>query len=127
MKLLDPVVHPGEVVCNSTDLIDQGPGVRFAIGGLHGPEAAFVVRHRGTVHAFLNRCAHKLVELDWEPGQFFDADRQHLICATHGARYEPASGLCVDGPCRGAQLVPVAVRETNGCIWLAGAADDVLK
>jgi nitrite reductase/ring-hydroxylating ferredoxin subunit len=34
----------------------------------HGKdEPAFVIRHRGHPHAYLNRCAHVPMEMDW-PG-----------------------------------------------------------
>jgi len=41
-------------------------------------------------------------ELDWQPGEFFDIAGVYLVCSTHGAIFEPNSGLCVAGPCRGA-------------------------
>jgi phosphoglycolate phosphatase len=88
---------------------------------------AFVVRHAGQAHAYLNRCAHRLVELDWEEGQFFDYEKQHLVCATHGALYDPATGLCIAGPCRGASLVALAVRETEGGVWLAATHHLMVK
>jgi nitrite reductase/ring-hydroxylating ferredoxin subunit len=59
------------------------------------------------------------VELDWVPGKFFDDGGLYLICATHGAMYEPDSGQCVGGPCRGARLEPLAVREHEGGVWVA--------
>ena len=117
---LPPVVlHPGEYVCASSRLQEGGCGVRFLLehNGHSGP--AFVVRHAGRAVAYLNRCAHKLVELDWQEGEFFDSGRRHLVCATHGALYDPASGVCVGGPCRGAALKAVPVREANGAVWLA--------
>jgi nitrite reductase/ring-hydroxylating ferredoxin subunit len=76
------------------------------------------------VHAYLNRCAHRSLELDWNEGDFFDAFGEHLLCATHGARYAPASGACVGGPCRGAGLVKLAVSEENGDVLLE-PGDDV--
>ena len=81
----------------------------------------------GRVYAYLNRCAHKLVELDWQEGEFFDAEYRYLVCATHGALYDPASGVCVSGPCRGAALAAVPVRETDGAVWLAGTPVAVVK
>lgn len=117
----------GARVCTSAALADGGPGVRFAVASSAGGEAAFAIRYRGQVYAYLNRCAHRLVELDWEPGQFFDAEGGHLICATHGALYEPVTGLCIAGPCRGASLVPVAIREHDGSVWLAGPVAAMVK
>jgi nitrite reductase/ring-hydroxylating ferredoxin subunit len=42
---------------------------------------------------------------------------QVLICATHGALYEPANGACVDGPCCGASVATVAVHEHDGGVY----------
>jgi nitrite reductase/ring-hydroxylating ferredoxin subunit len=113
------VLQPGDYVCASNQLLEGGCGVRFLVdhNGHSGP--AFVVRHAGRTVAYLNRCAHRLVELDWQEGDFFDTERRHLVCATHGALYDPASGVCVSGPCLGAALTAVPVREMNGAVWLA--------
>lgn len=111
------------VLCRSEQLIDGGRGLRFQVRQGQDMWPAFVVRYQGAVHAYLNRCAHKGVELDWEAGEFFDAERRHLICATHGALYEPASGLCVQGPCRGAALRRLPVREADGVVTLDEEAE----
>jgi nitrite reductase/ring-hydroxylating ferredoxin subunit len=105
-------------VCPSAALVDGGDGVRFEVWLGDTAHAAFAIRYEGRVHAFLNRCAHAGVELDWQPGRFFDADGMVLICSTHGALYDPATGACLGGPCRGAGLVPVAVDEIDGEVIL---------
>ena len=51
------------------------------------------------MHGYLNRCAHVGVELDWE-GSFFTRAGDLIMCARHGATYQPDTGLCVGGPCR---------------------------
>lgn len=105
-------------ICESTALVDGGPGVRFPV--LAGSEEAtgFVVRHAGRVFAYLNECAHVAMELDWLPGMFFDDDKQVLMCATHGAVYAPDSGRCVGGPCAGrGGLLPIAVVEHGGFVY----------
>ncbi|MSQ60521.1 MAG: Rieske (2Fe-2S) protein, partial [Betaproteobacteria bacterium] len=71
-----------------------------------------------TVHAYLNRCAHVPVELDWMEGNFFDYSGLYLTCSTHGAAYLPDTGHCIAGPCKGRRLVPVMIEENNGQIWL---------
>ncbi len=105
------------LICPSNALGDGGLGVRFDVerGGETLP--AFAVRFRGVVHAYVNECRHQCTELDWNPGEFFDAERLYLICATHGALYQPDTGLCIDGPCRGARLSTVAVVEHDGGIY----------
>ena len=54
----------------------------------------------------------------YEIGQFFDLDRRLLLCATHGAVYDPRSGACRGGPCRGGGLEPLPVCETEDAVWL---------
>jgi nitrite reductase/ring-hydroxylating ferredoxin subunit len=111
------------VICRSRELIDRGRGIRFTVRRHGEAVPAFVVRFGGAVHAYLNRCAHRSLELDWNEGEFFDAFGEHLLCATHGARYAPASGVCVGGPCGGAGLVKLAVREQNGDVFLEPGDD----
>ena len=112
------------VVCRSRDLLERGRGVRFKVSRRGEVVPAFVVRFDGKAHAYLNRCAHRMLELDWNAGDFFDAFGDHLLCATHGARYAPASGACVGGPCARAGLVKLAVIEENGDVCLE-AGDEV--
>jgi nitrite reductase/ring-hydroxylating ferredoxin subunit len=76
--------------------------------------SAFAVRYEGKVYAYLNQCAHIAMEMDWQLGQFFDFDQRYIMCATHAALYEPSTGLCEDGPCKGKQLKSVALRLDNG-------------
>lgn len=102
---------PQRLICVSADLEEGGRGVRFDWAPAGGPGKGFAVRYDGAVRAFVNRCPHLGVELDWEPGEFFDEAKLYLVCSTHGAVFEPDSGLCVGGPCRGASLETIAVAE----------------
>ena len=79
---------------------------------------AFAIRFGGRVYAYINRCAHIPTQLDWMEGEFFEASKLYLICSTHGAVYEPESGRCAGGPCRGRGLQPLAVSERDGHIYL---------
>lgn len=107
------------LVCASDELQERGNAVRFDVLLPHGVGSGFAVRFSGFVHAYLNQCAHVPVEMDWSPGQFFDRSGLYLICSFHGAMYEPETGRCVAGPCRGARLRRLAAREENGQVyWL---------
>lgn len=108
------------MICRSTDLVDGGDGVRFEVELEGQPRAAFAVRHGGRVYAYLNRCAHMPMELDWTPGKFFDVWGLHLICSTHGATYAPDTGRCVRGPCFEEGLAPVPVEEREGRVFVKG-------
>ncbi len=115
-------------ICRSDELRDGGSGVRFTLATSAGPQAAFAIRCDGVARAYLNRCAHVPVELDWVEGRFFDDSGLYLICATHGALYEPGSGRCAAGPCRGQGLVSLKCFEEEGRIWIvdgdAGQGDE---
>ena len=72
-------------------------GIDFTVARNGELTPAFVVRFHGAVHAYVNRWAHRRLKLDWNADEFFDAWGNHLLCATHGARYAPASGAWVAG------------------------------
>lgn len=106
------------LICASGELADGGDGLRFEIEHDGETVPAFAIRHAGRVHAYLNRCAHIAMELDWNPGKFLDTDGEYLICSTHGALYAPESGACRSGPCRGAGLTALRVFEADGRIYV---------
>jgi nitrite reductase/ring-hydroxylating ferredoxin subunit len=112
------MARDARVICPSAALAEGATGVRFSLAGRQGEEPAFVVRHGGVACAFVNRCPHLGTELDWKPGEFFEESGLYLVCSTHGAIFEPRTGFCVAGPCRGASLEPIQVRETNGQVVL---------
>ena len=105
-------------ICDSEALREGGSGIRFSIRVGETELPAFAVRYDGLVHAYINRCAHLGTELDWIPGDFFDAAGIQLICATHGAAFEPDTGYCVAGPCRGQALQRVRVQEVSGKVYV---------
>ena len=112
------MVDDERLICDSGALPEGGSGVRFALKSLDGEEKGFAVRHGGAVCAFVNRCPHMGTELDWQPGEFFEEGGLYLVCSTHGAIFEPRTGFCVAGPCRGASLEPLEVRERHGRVFL---------
>jgi nitrite reductase/ring-hydroxylating ferredoxin subunit len=106
-------------ICDSADVAEGGMGVRFPLTAGNDDATGFVIRYAGKVHGYLNRCAHVPIELDWNPGEFFEGSGLYLMCSTHGAIYEPDTGHCSGGPCRGGRLRPIKVHEQDGKIsWL---------
>jgi len=105
-------------ICRSSQLIDGGRGIRFQLRRANRVMPAFVVRYAGRVRGYLNQCGHLALPLDIKPGRFFDTDRRLLICATHAALYDPLTGHCTSGPCRGNGLVRVPVKEQHGWVLL---------
>ena len=97
----------------SEDLINEDKGIRFPLPALGEFATGFVVRFHGKPYAYVNKCAHVPVELDWNESEFFTAQKDYLICATHGAHYQPDTGFCVMGPCKGKRLKAIEVIEKN--------------
>ncbi|HSP96493.1 MAG TPA: Rieske 2Fe-2S domain-containing protein [Candidatus Dormibacteraeota bacterium] len=80
---------------------------------------AFVLNHGGRLVAYVNRCCHIPMTMDWVENQFLSDDGAHILCATHGALYEPESGECVAGPPLGKCLTAVPLEIRDGQIWAA--------
>ena len=108
----DAALH---ALCNSRDLTDGGMAVPFDVNYAGQTCRAFAIRYRGLPHAYLNRCAHVAMEMDWQPDRFFDDTGRWLLCATHGAVYEPDTGACKGGPCRGG-LIKIKLTESDGVV-----------
>ncbi len=106
-------------VCRSDALSDGGDGVRFEVAADGSALAAFAVRCEGVARGYLNQCRHVAVELDWQPGRFFDDTGLYLVCSTHGAMYHASDGRCAGGPCRGQGLIALQVAESDGVVWVA--------
>ncbi|MFH0301771.1 Rieske 2Fe-2S domain-containing protein [Bradyrhizobium sp. 31Argb] len=88
--------------------------------GSHRPWPIVVVRWGKRVFGYLNKCPHNSVNLDWERNQFFDPRGIRLMCGKHGSTFELSTGRCVDGPCKGSRLTPVALTVLDGDICVTG-------
>ena len=111
------------LICASAALENSGKAVRFEVEYFGEQAPAFVVRFEQRVHAYLNRCGHMPMELDWREGEVFDLAGRDLICSTHGATYAAASGKCLGGPCGGTPLVSLRVEERDGKVYFKGIDD----
>ena len=105
-------------VCATADLEEGGKGALFGVLEFgREPVSGFALRFEGKVVAYLNRCMHVPTELDWQPGEFLDDERQWILCSMHGAVYDPRNGLCVSGPCVKRRLHALDVREEGGAVY----------
>ncbi len=112
------------LIAASDQIAERGKGLRFSVDSAAGQSLpAFAIRYGGVVFAYVNRCAHISVELDWAEGDFFDTSGLYLVCATHGAAYFPDSGKCAAGPCKGGGLQPLPTIEHGGNVYLIEQED----
>lgn len=110
-------------LCSSADLPERGLAQMFDVMVWRQPARAFALRIDGRVVAYVNRCLHVPVEMDWQPGQFLDMDQRWILCTMHGAAYDPADGRCVGGPCGKGRLMAVAIGEQDGQVYWYPSAD----
>ena len=114
------------VLCTLAELGDPGSRA-FAIPV--GPERdawplqGFIARRGADLRAYVNRCPHAGHPLNLRPHEFLTPDRTLVVCNSHGALFEVATGLCLAGPCEGAALTPIPVVVRGGCVLLAPEAD----
>lgn len=103
------------------DAIADG-GFAEAEAVIDGATESLVLHREGDqVRAWLNICPHAGRRLDWAPGQFLRSREGLLVCAAHGAGFEPRHGECVSGPCKGQSLSAVGVSVRDGAVWLSTA------
>lgn len=84
-----------------------------------GRDSVFVVRQGETLHAYRDVCPHYGdTTLPWRKDGYLDRSGEHVVCASHGARFEIATGLCISGPCKGQSLTGIHVEVTDtGQVW----------
>ena len=112
------------VVCPMSEIPSQrARGFQLMIVGDDGapkPWPLVIVRWGRQVFGYVNKCPHDGVNLDWEHNQFLDPNCVRLMCGKHGAQFELGTGLCVEGPCKGESLTPVALAVLDGDICVTG-------
>ena len=104
-------------LCPSAELVEKGDAHVFDVLHFREPARAFVLRYDGSLVAYLNRCLHVPTEMDWQPGVFLDSSKEYILCATHGAAYEPQSGRCAGGPCGRGKLTAIDVFERDNEVY----------
>lgn len=93
------------------------PGARgFSLPGGRFPDECFLVRQGESLYAYHNVCPHAGNFLNWNEHTFLTQDKSRIICAAHGALFDPASGVCVGGPCLGRALDALPVTIEAGMV-----------
>ena len=95
----------------------EGRATRFTVTLDGVAQEALAVRWRGAAYAYVNRCRHQSLPLDFGDGHVFDEEYDALVCCHHGARYRPDSGVCFDGPCVGGRLTALVLETRGAELW----------
>lgn len=107
---------------------EGGKGLVFKVENNQGEVLpAFAVCFDARYFAYINRCGHIAIPLDYMPGEFFSDDGRTIMCSTHGAEYAPDTGACLGGPCFGVGLEPLAVSAADGKLYLSSDDFSLVK
>ncbi len=100
--------EPGTKLCKAAEVPDGG--VKEVLYG-DGRDALrlILVRSGDGIWAYVNRCPHFLIPMNTGTGDFLVTDNI-LWCGQHSAQFRFEDGHCIDGPCKGGDLEPVALR-----------------
>jgi len=108
------------IICKTKDL-PRGASLKFLMPIREVEEECFVINYHGRYYAYVNRCRHIPMPMDWVDNQFFAERGRYLMCQTHNAYYEPASGECIAGPSSacGKALYSIPLEVRDGVIYAA--------
>jgi nitrite reductase/ring-hydroxylating ferredoxin subunit len=97
----------------------RGESIKFMLPIRGADEECFAINYGGEIFAYVNRCRHIPMGLDWVDNQFFAEEGRYLMCQTHNAYYEPDSGECIAGPpsACGKFLYKVPIEIEDGVIY----------
>jgi len=112
-----------KVLVACTDALPPGTSKKFSLDAGGREVECFIVNWQGGYHAYVNRCRHIAMSLDWLENRFFDLEREFLQCPTHGALYRPDTGFCVFGPPAGRSLIRVPLEIRGDEIYAGMPAD----
>ncbi len=108
-------------LCKLEDVPDGGSAGFIATIGAQRI-AVLAVRQGEDVYVYENMCPHIGSPLDFQPGQFLNVERTHIICSTHGALFQINDGQCISGPCEGDHLTPLTTSVRGGNVFVSSHA-----
>lgn len=107
------------VPLGEADSVSEGTARGFDPTGC-GRDTLFLVRTAGVLRGWLDQCPHEgLTPLPYRRHRYLDRRGERIVCFAHGARFDPISGICVQGPCKGEGLKAVPLRRKPDGQWWA--------
>jgi nitrite reductase/ring-hydroxylating ferredoxin subunit len=112
------------VICRAVE-IDDGQVSGFALmrreaTGEPAPWRIMITRKGANLYGYENVCPHQGARLDATPGSFLDDDGNFIACGNHGAMFDPDTGACFIGPCKGQNLTPIKLVIDDGDVCVTG-------
>jgi nitrite reductase/ring-hydroxylating ferredoxin subunit len=102
-------------------LAELGPAMALEVDVADG--TALVLLCADGPRAYRNSCPHQGRSMNFAPGEFLFTPGQQLVCPHHGATFDPSTGQCIEGPCRGSYLQRLTVQVRGEDVFLAAEPD----
>ncbi|WMS89227.1 Rieske (2Fe-2S) protein [Pleionea litopenaei] len=102
------------IICSIADLSEGQPKI-IEVAGMG---SLIVLLKRGQTQVFKNRCPHANARLNADSDNILAYDEYHIYCQLHGAQFDPYTGQCVLGPCRGQGLTRLSSAVEKGLVVL---------
>lgn len=100
------------------EVIEPGCAREITVGEGKAKRSIVILRLGDRYFSYINSCPHTGISLNWGSDKFFDLTGSYIQCATHGALFEPYSGRCIWGPCRGQSLSKLMVTYLDGVTYI---------
>jgi nitrite reductase/ring-hydroxylating ferredoxin subunit len=107
-----------QLYLSSSSEISSGQAFKFKFNINDRKLEGFLINEKGQYFAYINRCRHMGITLDWDTNDFYTVEKDAIICKTHGATYRPSTGECTHGPCLGKSLYSLPLLIQSDQIFL---------
>jgi nitrite reductase/ring-hydroxylating ferredoxin subunit len=109
---------PGVVIADLTDIPDKG-GIVIDLREGDALFSMLVVQTQSGPRAYLNRCPHARWPLETASGDIVLSPGGDIVCAAHGAMFNPETGAFAGGPGRGDGLTPIEITVVGDAVCIA--------
>lgn len=107
---------PATVVAQAAEVAGA---IALTITTAAGEFPLLLVRVDDGVKGYVNMCPHRFLPLDYRSPRLLSQDGLRLMCSSHGAMFDAATGHGVAGEGLGCALIPVPLVEDAGAIRIA--------
>ena len=105
-------IKKGEKICSLDQLINK-KAIVIEDNDKYLP-GIIIYKNNNIIKSWINNCPHANLTLDLIKGKIQSKDG-NLLCANHGAKFDPETGVCLKGPCKEKYLTifPFVIENNN--------------
>ena len=107
------------MICKLAEIseIHDGEWYEFSLHTNELMISIMLIKHDESYIAYENLCPHQNRRMDYSAGKFLISKLGNIICPAHGAEFNFANGLCINGPCLGQSLKPIHIQLNEKTVF----------